>query len=143
MERAAAHERLIRSYADLANTVIRLVEGKTSTRAGRFGQHGFASLELALRWLDEESSFITAALRDSEGVDRAAVQALLGALCDYCLLRGDLYRLGEISEMAQARNWGRSRPGPTRTARCWCARCSGARASPPGSSASWTRRGPP
>ncbi|MDD1063056.1 tetratricopeptide repeat protein [Streptomyces cocklensis] len=104
VERAAAHERLIRSYADLANTVVRLVEGKTSTRAGRFGQHGFASLETALRWLDEESSFITAALRETEGVDRAAVQALLGALCDYCLLRGDLYRLGEISEMAQAQH---------------------------------------
>ncbi|MEV6005269.1 tetratricopeptide repeat protein [Streptomyces sp. NPDC051976] len=112
VERGAAHERLIRSYADLANTVIRLVEGKTSTRAGRFGQHGFASLELALRWLDEESSFITAALRDTEGVDRAAVQALLGALCDYCLLRGDLYRLGEISEMAQARNSGPQKAGP-------------------------------
>jgi tetratricopeptide (TPR) repeat protein len=112
VERAAAHERLIRSYADLANTVIRLVEGKTSTRAGRFGQHGFTSLESALRWLDEESSFITAALRDTEGVDRAAVQALLGALCDYCLLRGDLYRLGEISEMAQAQQADQGRSGP-------------------------------
>ncbi|SFF81295.1 Tetratricopeptide repeat-containing protein [Actinacidiphila alni] len=112
VERAAAHERLIRSYADLANTVIRLVEGKTSTRAGRFGQHGFASLELALRWLDEESSFITAALRDTEGVDRAAVQSLLGALCDYCLLRGDLYRLGEISELAQGRQPGQQKSGP-------------------------------
>ncbi|MCM2426503.1 tetratricopeptide repeat protein [Streptomyces sp. RKAG337] len=101
-ERAAAHERLIRSYAELANAVIRLVEGKTSTRAGRFGAHGFASLEMALRWLDDESSFITAALRHAEGVDRTVVQALLGALCDYCLLRGDLYRLGEISELAQA-----------------------------------------
>nr|WP_079138908.1 tetratricopeptide repeat protein [Actinacidiphila rubida] len=118
VERAAAHERLIRSYADLANTVIRLVEGRTSTRAGRFGQHGFASLELALRWLDEESSFITGALRDAEGVDGAAVQALLGALCDYCLLRGDLYRLGEISEMAQARqakDRGPGRPGEDRS----------------------------
>jgi tetratricopeptide (TPR) repeat protein len=111
VERAAAQERLIRSYADLANTVIRLVEGKTSTRAGRFGQHGFTSLELALRWLDEESSFITAALRETEGVDRAAVQALLGALCDYCLLRGDLYRLGEISELAQAQQAGGPRTG--------------------------------
>jgi tetratricopeptide (TPR) repeat protein len=112
IERAAAHERLIRSYADLANTVIRLVEGKTSTRAGRFGQHGFASLESALRWLDEESSFITATLRETEGVDRAAVQALLGALCDYCLLRGDLYRLGEISELAHAQQAGAQRSGP-------------------------------
>lgn len=112
VERAAAHERLIRSYADLANTVVRLVEGKTSTRAGRFGQHGFASLEPALRWLDEESSFITAALRETEGVDRAAVQALLGALCDYCLLRGDLYRLGEISEMAQAQQARQQKSGP-------------------------------
>ncbi|MBY8877153.1 tetratricopeptide repeat protein [Streptomyces sp. PLK6-54] len=118
VERAAAHERLIRSYADLANTVIRLVEGKTSTRAGRFGQHGFPSLDQALRWLDEESSFITGALRNVEGVDRAAVQALLGALCDYCLLRGDLYRLGEISEMAQAqqaRQQGTGRPGEDRS----------------------------
>ncbi|WP_051951382.1 tetratricopeptide repeat protein [Actinacidiphila yeochonensis] len=105
-ERAAAQERLIRSYADLADTVIRLVEGRTSTRAGRFAHHGFASLEQALRWLDEESSFITAALRDTEGVDQTAVQALLGALCDYCLLRGDLYRLGEISELAQAQSAG-------------------------------------
>ncbi|MBM9436395.1 ATP-binding protein [Actinacidiphila bryophytorum] len=112
VERAAAHERLIRSYADLANTVVRLVEGKTSTRAGRFGQHGFSSLDLALRWLDEESSFITAALRETEGVDRSAVQALLGALCDYCLLRGDLYRLGEISEMAQAQQARQPRSGP-------------------------------
>ncbi|WP_435172743.1 tetratricopeptide repeat protein [Actinacidiphila sp. bgisy145] len=112
VERAAAHERLIRSYADLADTVIRLVEGKTSTRAGRFGPHGFASLDLALRWLDEESSFITAALRDTAGVDQAAVQALLGALCDYCLLRGDLYRLGEISEMAQAQQAAGGRSGP-------------------------------
>ncbi|WP_031520488.1 tetratricopeptide repeat protein [Streptomyces sp. NRRL F-5123] len=110
-ERAAAHERLIISYADLANTVVRLVEGKTSTRAGRFGQYGFASLEAALRWLDEESSFITAALRETEGVDRAAVQSLLGALCDYCLLRGDLYRLGEISELAQAQQARTSRDG--------------------------------
>ena len=112
VERAAAQERLIRSYADLANTVVRLVEGKTSTRAGRFGQHGFPSLELALRWLDEESSFITAALRETEGVDQAAVQALLGALCDYCLLRGDLYRLGEISELAQAQAAAQGRSGP-------------------------------
>jgi tetratricopeptide (TPR) repeat protein len=112
VERAAAHERLIRSYADLANTVVRLVEGKTSTRAGRFGQHGFSSLEFALRWLDEESSFITAALRNAEGVDRAAVQALLGALCDYCLLRGDLYRLGEISEMAQTQQARQQKSGP-------------------------------
>ncbi|MFI0900361.1 tetratricopeptide repeat protein [Streptomyces sp. NPDC020983] len=111
VERAAAQERLIISYADLANTVVRLVEGKTSTRAGRFGQHGFASLESALRWLDEESSFITAALRETEGVDRAAVQSLLGALCDYCLLRGDLYRLGEISELAQAQQTRTARDG--------------------------------
>ena len=106
VERAAAQERLIRSYADLADTVIRLVEGRTSTRAGRFAHHGFSSLDQALRWLDEESSFITAALRDTEGVDSTAVQALLGALCDYCLLRGDLYRLGEISELAQAKAAG-------------------------------------
>ncbi|NJP42607.1 tetratricopeptide repeat protein [Streptomyces sp. PRB2-1] len=112
VERAAAHERLIRSYADLANTVVRLVEGKTSTRAGRFGHHGFTSLENALRWLDEESSFITAALRRTEGVDRAAVQALLGALCDYCLLRGDLYRLGEISELAQGQQSRAAHSGP-------------------------------
>ncbi len=31
---------------------------------------------------------------------------LLGALCDYCLLRGDLYRLGEISELAQSVDQG-------------------------------------
>ncbi|MFE2425351.1 tetratricopeptide repeat protein [Streptomyces sp. NPDC059373] len=100
-ERAAAHERLIRSYAELAGSVIRLVDGRTSPRGNRFGSHGFDSLDLALRWLDEESSFITAALRHSEDVDQAAVQHLLSALCDYCLLRGDLYRLGEISELAQ------------------------------------------
>ena len=32
--------------------------------------------------------------------------SLLGALCDYCLLRGDLYRLGEISELTQAVDQG-------------------------------------
>ncbi|MFF3944221.1 AAA family ATPase [Streptomyces sp. NPDC001902] len=101
-ERAAAQERLIRSYAELADAVIRLVDGRTSTRADRFGPQGFPSLDQALRWLDEESSFITAALRHSDGVDQRVVQHLLGALCDYCLLRGDLYRLGEISELAQA-----------------------------------------
>ncbi|MEU6170952.1 tetratricopeptide repeat protein [Streptantibioticus parmotrematis] len=105
-ERAAAQERLIRTYSELADLVIRLVDGKTSTRAGHdaggaVGSHGFASLDAALRWLDEESSFITAALRTAEGVDQAAVLHLLGALCDYCLLRGDLYRLGEISELTQ------------------------------------------
>ncbi|MBT2445646.1 tetratricopeptide repeat protein [Streptomyces sp. ISL-43] len=99
---AAAHERLIRTYAQLADSVIRMVDGKMSTRANHFGSHGFASLDAALRWLDEESSFITAALRHSEGVDQQAVLDLLGALCDFCLLRGDLYRLGEINELTQA-----------------------------------------
>ncbi|OEJ40685.1 hypothetical protein AR457_13225 [Streptomyces agglomeratus] len=101
-ERAAAQERLIRNYGELADAVIRLVDGKTSTRADHFGAHGFTSLDAALRWLDDESSFITAALRQAEGVDQQAVLNLLGALCDYCLLRGDLYRLGEISELTQA-----------------------------------------
>ncbi|MEV6792417.1 tetratricopeptide repeat protein [Streptomyces sp. NPDC051320] len=100
-ERTAAHERLIQSYAELADAVIRLVDGKLSTRAGQFGPHGFASLDAALRWLDEESSFITSALRHAEGVDQEVVLHLLGALCDYCLLRGDLYRLGEISELTE------------------------------------------
>lgn len=102
-DRGAAQERLIRSYAELADTVIRMVDGKTSTRAGQFGSHGFKSLEAALRWLDHESSFITAALRHAdESVDQSAVLHLLGALCDYCLLRGDLYRLGELNDLAQA-----------------------------------------
>ncbi|MDK1472643.1 tetratricopeptide repeat protein [Streptomyces sp. 549] len=102
-ERSAAQERLIRSYAELADTVIRMVDGKTSTRADHFGSHGFPSLDAALRWLDDESSFITATLRHvNEGVDQAAVLHLLGALCDYCLLRGDLYRLGELNELTQA-----------------------------------------
>ncbi|MEE1927827.1 tetratricopeptide repeat protein [Streptomyces sp. TRM 70351] len=107
-ERAAAQERLIRSYAELADTVIRMVDGKTSTRAaGHFGGHGFPSLEAALRWLDEESSFITAALRHTDpGVDQSALLHLLGALCDYCLLRGDLYRLGELNEMAETVDQG-------------------------------------
>ncbi|MGZ9933002.1 tetratricopeptide repeat protein [Streptomyces sp. NC-S4] len=103
---AAAHERLIRDYARLADSVIRMVDGKMSTRASTFlkgpvGGHGFTSLDAALRWLDDESSFITAALRHSEGVDQQAVLDLLGALCDFCLLRGDLYRLGEIDELTQ------------------------------------------
>ncbi|MGW0362203.1 tetratricopeptide repeat protein [Streptomyces sp. NPDC002990] len=98
----AAHERLIRTYAQLADSVIRMVDGKMSTRANHFGGHGFTSLDAALRWLDDESSFITAALRHSEGVDQQAVLDLLGALCDFCLLRGDLYRLGEIDELTQA-----------------------------------------
>ncbi|MFG2265492.1 tetratricopeptide repeat protein [Streptomyces sp. NPDC048720] len=101
-ERAAAQERLIVNYSELADSVLRLVDGNMSTRSNQFGGHGFTSLDEALRWLDDESSFITAALRHAEGVDQAAVQNLLGALCDYCLLRGDLYRLGEISELAQA-----------------------------------------
>ncbi|MER5470236.1 tetratricopeptide repeat protein [Streptomyces sp. NPDC002685] len=105
-ERTAAQERLIVNYAELADSVIRLVDGKTSTRADQFGPHGFTSLDAALRWLDDESSFITAALRHAEGVNQAAVLHLLGALCDYCLLRGDLYRLGEISELTQAVDQG-------------------------------------
>ncbi|WP_199783756.1 MULTISPECIES: tetratricopeptide repeat protein [unclassified Streptomyces] len=105
-ERAAAQERLIANYAELAGAVIRMVDGKMSTRAGQFGSHGFSSLDAALRWLDDESSFITSALRHTEGVDQGAVLALLGALCDYCLLRGDLYRLGEISELTQAVDQG-------------------------------------
>ncbi|MDT0446947.1 tetratricopeptide repeat protein [Streptomyces johnsoniae] len=110
-ERSAAQERLIRSYAELADTVIRLVDGKTSTRADLLpaaaGGHGFASLDAALRWLDDETSFITATLRHAdERVDRQAVSHLLGALCDYCLLRGDLYRLGELNELTQAVNQG-------------------------------------
>ncbi|MFI6472322.1 tetratricopeptide repeat protein [Streptomyces sp. NPDC050516] len=100
-ERVAAQERLIRNYAELADAVGRMVDGKMSTRAGQFGGHGFPSLDAALRWLDDESSFITAALRQAEGVDQEAVLSLLGALCDYCLLRGDLYRLGEISELSR------------------------------------------
>ncbi|MEU1076982.1 tetratricopeptide repeat protein [Streptomyces sp. NPDC005878] len=105
-ERTAAQERLIQNYADLADAVIRMVDGKLSTRAGQFGGHGFTSLDAALRWLDDESSFITAALRDAEDVNQQAVLNLLGALCDYCLLRGDLYRLGEISELSQAVDQG-------------------------------------
>ncbi|QKW11108.1 tetratricopeptide repeat protein [Streptomyces sp. NA04227] len=111
-ERTAAQERLIVNYAELADSVIRLVDGKTSTRAdsafhsSAVGPHGFGSLDAALRWLDDESSFITAALRHAEGVDQGAVLNLLGALCDYCLLRGDLYRLGEINELTQAVDQG-------------------------------------
>ncbi|GGV88881.1 hypothetical protein GCM10015535_41210 [Streptomyces gelaticus] len=105
-DRGTAQERLIRNYADLAGAVIRMVDGKMSTRAGQFGSHGFGSLDSALRWLDDESSFITSALRHAEGVDQSAVLDLLGALCDYCLLRGDLYRLGEISELTQAVDQG-------------------------------------
>ncbi|MEU9332320.1 tetratricopeptide repeat protein [Streptomyces sp. NPDC048290] len=105
-ERTAAQERLIVNYAELADSVLRLVDGNMSTRSDRFGPHGFTSLDEALRWLDDESSFITATLRHAEGVDQGAVLNLLGALCDYCLLRGDLYRLGEISELAQAVDQG-------------------------------------
>ncbi|MFJ8820351.1 tetratricopeptide repeat protein [Streptomyces sp. NPDC102467] len=105
-ERTAAQERLIQNYAELADSVIRLVDGNMSTRAGQPGPHGFTSLDAALRWLDDESSFITAALRHAEGVNQEAVLGLLGALCDYCLLRGDLYRLGEISELTQAIDQG-------------------------------------
>ncbi|MFE1773470.1 tetratricopeptide repeat protein [Streptomyces sp. NPDC059008] len=102
-ERGVAQERLIRGYAELADSVIRLVDGRTSTRADRFGSHGFTSLDAALQWLDDETSFITAALRHADqGVDQAAVSHLLGALADYCLLRGDLYRLGELSELTRA-----------------------------------------
>ncbi|MEU8684206.1 tetratricopeptide repeat protein [Streptomyces sp. NPDC048611] len=106
-ERGAAQERLIRGYAELADSVIRLVDGRTSTRADRFGSHGFTSLDAALQWLDDETSFITSALRHADhGVDQAAVSHLLGALADYCLLRGDLYRLGELSELTRAAGQG-------------------------------------
>ncbi|MGW2895006.1 tetratricopeptide repeat protein [Streptomyces sp. NPDC001212] len=105
-ERTAAQERLIENYAELADSVLRLVDGNMSTRSDRFSPHGFTSLDEALRWLDDESSFITAALRHAEGVNQGAVLNLLGALCDYCLLRGDLYRLGEISELTQAVDQG-------------------------------------
>ncbi|WP_432161696.1 tetratricopeptide repeat protein [Streptomyces tendae] len=105
-ERTAAQERLIANYAELADSVLRLVDGNMSTRSNQFGPYGFTSLDEALRWLDDESSFITAALRHAEGVDQGAVLNLLGALCDYCLLRGDLYRLGEISELAQSVDQG-------------------------------------
>ncbi|MET9830711.1 tetratricopeptide repeat protein [Streptomyces sp. NPDC006385] len=105
-ERTAAQERLIVNYAELADSVLRLVDGNMSTRSDRFSPHGFTSPEEALRWLDDESSFITAALRHAQDVNQAAVLNLLGALCDYCLLRGDLYRLGEISELAQAVDQG-------------------------------------
>ncbi|MET8247693.1 tetratricopeptide repeat protein [Streptomyces sp. NPDC005202] len=105
-ERTAAQERLIVNYAELADSVLRLVDGNMSTRSDRFSPHGFTSLDEALRWLDDESSFITAALRHAEDVNQAAVLNLLGALCDYCLLRGDLYRLGEISELTQAVDQG-------------------------------------
>ncbi|GLF94330.1 tetratricopeptide repeat protein [Streptomyces yaizuensis] len=101
-ERTAAQERLIRNYADLAGAVVRMVDGKMSTRAGQFGAHGFSSLDSALRWLDDEASFITSALRYAEGVDQRTLQRLLGALADHCLLRGDLYRLGEIGELSQS-----------------------------------------
>ncbi|MEU1292429.1 tetratricopeptide repeat protein [Streptomyces sp. NPDC005840] len=105
-ERTAAQERLIVNYAELADSVLRLVDGNMSTRSDRFSPHGFTSLDEALRWLDDESSFITSTLRHAEGVNQASVLNLLGALCDYCLLRGDLYRLGEISELAQAVDQG-------------------------------------
>ncbi|MBE8474186.1 tetratricopeptide repeat protein [Streptomyces justiciae] len=105
-ERTSAQERLIVNYAELADSVLRLVDGNMSTRSDRFSPHGFTSLDEALRWLDDESSFITSTLRHAEGVNQAAVLNLLGALCDYCLLRGDLYRLGEISELAQAVDQG-------------------------------------
>ncbi|MFB6441628.1 tetratricopeptide repeat protein [Streptomyces sp. NPDC056411] len=106
-ERGAAQERLIRGYAELADSVIRLVDGRTSTRADRFGSHGFTSLDAALQWLDDETSFITAALRHADqGVDQATVSHLLGALADYCLLRGDLYRLGELSELTRTGGQG-------------------------------------
>ncbi|GAB2867242.1 tetratricopeptide repeat protein [Streptomyces deserti] len=105
-ERTAAQERLIVAYAELADSVLRLVDGNVSTRSDHFSPHGFTSLDEALRWLDDESSFITATLRHAEGVNQAAVLNLLGALCDYCLLRGDLYRLGEISELAQSVDQG-------------------------------------
>ncbi|MER7946013.1 tetratricopeptide repeat protein [Streptomyces sp. NPDC096079] len=101
-EIAAAQERLVRNHAELADAVIRMIDGKMSTRADRFDGHGFGSLEAALGWLDEESSFLTAALRHAEGVDQETVLGLLSALCDYCLLRGDLYRLGEINELAES-----------------------------------------
>ncbi|MGW8703614.1 hypothetical protein ACWGOK_43080, partial [Streptomyces eurythermus] len=43
-ERTAAQERLIVNYAELADSVLRLVDGNMSTRSDRFGSHGFVSL---------------------------------------------------------------------------------------------------
>ncbi|WEB43595.1 tetratricopeptide repeat protein [Streptomyces yunnanensis] len=110
-ERADAQGRLFSSYADLADTVIRMVDGKTTTRTGVFargaaGGHGFTSLDVALGWMDDESGFITSSLRHAQGVDQAVIQRLLSALCDYCLLRGDLHRLGELSELTRAMDKG-------------------------------------
>jgi tetratricopeptide (TPR) repeat protein len=105
--RTAAQERLITDYAALAQAVIHRVEGASSSRSvrtvlrGASSPPGFRTLDEALRWLDEESSFITATLRHTDDVALQAVQRLVEALCDYCLLRGDLYRLGEIAELAQ------------------------------------------
>src|SRR5690606_2216407 len=101
-ERSAAQERLIVNYAELADSVLRLVDGNMSTRSDRFVSYGFTSLEAALRWPGDEYTLIPAGLRHADRVDPAAVLNLLGALADYCLLRGDPYRLGEISELAQA-----------------------------------------
>ena len=39
-ERTAAQERLIANYAELADAVLRMVDGKMSTRSDRFGSHG-------------------------------------------------------------------------------------------------------
>ncbi|WP_236719273.1 tetratricopeptide repeat protein [Wenjunlia vitaminophila] len=112
-QRSAAQERLVRDYAELAERVIHRVEGASSARTVRSMlrsapgasrvpfRRGDEGLPAALNWLDEESGLITAALRQADDVDPAAVQRLVEALCDYCLLRGDLYRLGEIAELAR------------------------------------------
>ncbi|WP_461008795.1 tetratricopeptide repeat protein, partial [Streptomyces capparidis] len=115
-ERAAAQERLITDYAELAQRMIRQVEGGSAARSApeRPGaarparsvravlqRRGEEAAREALAWLDEESGFVTAALRRAEDVDPSAVRQLVEALCDYCLLRGDLYRLGEIADLAQ------------------------------------------
>lgn len=100
-ERLAAQGRLLRSYSELIDSVLRLVDGKLSTRSNRLDLHGFVSLDAALRWLDDEMSFIISTLRHTSDADQAVVLHLVGALVDYCLLRGDLFSLGELNEVAE------------------------------------------
>ncbi|CAM5738504.1 tetratricopeptide repeat protein [Streptomyces hirsutus] len=118
-ERAAAQERLIVNYAELADSVLRLVDGNMSTRSDRFGPYGFTSLDEALRWLDDESKRRSRRhWRHAEGVDPEGGAEPLGALATTACCAATC--TGSGSTTSSRRPW---------TKGCWCVRCSGAPAS--------------
>lgn len=62
----------------------------------------FVSADAAVRWFEAERSFVTATLRRAGHAEPGDVQRLLVALCEFCVLRGDLYRLSRVNQLARA-----------------------------------------